>query len=223
MIGARRDGGAVRHFRARHRRVAGLGLLAVAERSYLPHNEPMRSTQSGGSDSPRSRWNDPDKDNFEGTTRHQERWVVRGANPSDVCQRLAACLSTTADGPAVKARKGSRLIYGLMGASFTPRVLLPVKLWVSAAPGGDHLVEVCVIAKSGAAEMGIDGLVRGPKRFQAAFDFWLARMRRVVVPVEPNVSATQEQPSGARERLDGGPHSGPASIDQASARPSLSR
>jgi hypothetical protein len=95
--------------------VARLGLLAVAERSYLPHNDPMRSTQSGGSDSPRSRWNDPDKDNFEGTTRHEERWVVRGASPSEVCQRLAACLSTTADGPAVKARKGSRVIYGLTG------------------------------------------------------------------------------------------------------------
>lgn len=145
----------------------------------------MKSNESDGRDTLRSPWSDIDNDNFEGTTRHQERWVVRGTNPLEVCQRLAACLSTTADGPVVKVRMGSRVIYGLMGASLTPKVLLPVKLWISATPAGEQLVAISVTAKSGAAEMGIDGLIRGPKRFQAAIDFWLSRMRRVATPVEP--------------------------------------
>jgi hypothetical protein len=105
---------------------------------------------------------DIDNDNFEGTTRHETHWVAVGVDPAEVCQRLAAHLSTSSDGASVKVRKGSRVVYGLMGASFTPRGLLPVKFWISAAPADGGLVTVNVIAKSGAAERGIDGLVRGP-------------------------------------------------------------
>jgi hypothetical protein len=127
---------------------------------------------------------DIDNDNFEGTTRDEQRWVVRGESPSEVCQRVAACLSTSSAGSLVKVRKGSRVIYGLLGASFTPRALLPVKLWISVSSADAGFVTVSVIAKSGAAERGIDGLLRGPKRFQAAFDLWLTKIRQVAPPEE---------------------------------------
>jgi len=126
---------------------------------------------------------DFDNDNFEGTTQHSESWVAEGDSTEEVCTKLAQALGTGVDGTVIKVRKGSRVVYGLLGASATPRRLLPVKLWVTTQVDSAGHIRVSVTAKSGGAERGIDCVVRGPKRFATAFEVWLSKMREEVPPI----------------------------------------
>ena len=136
----------------------------------------------------RKPWRDFDNNRSEGTTRHTEFWITECNSAEDVCTKLAKFLGTERDGTVVKVRKGSRVILGLLGVSATPRRFLPVKLTVSTQINSSGHTRVSVTAISGGAALGIDGIVRGDKRFAAAFEFWLSRLREVARPIASEYS-----------------------------------